>query len=100
MAAPQGMAPPDELSELRHRYNQLCAALAGVAVPRTVAADRLLDDLEQLAQRLAARPSWQDTAMARLGRAAKRWASCSRSSRRRSAATVRGTATPASAAHN
>lgn len=45
----------DELSELRERYNHLCTALTLSAGANAVAADRVLQELQALAQMIAAR---------------------------------------------
>jgi uncharacterized coiled-coil protein SlyX len=44
----------DELQELRERYNQLCAALAFGSGPAAASGDRLLQELQNLAQRIVA----------------------------------------------
>jgi hypothetical protein len=50
----------DELSELRDRYNQLCTALTLSAGSNSAAAERVLQELQALAQMIAARQGEPD----------------------------------------
>src|SRR5262249_15514757 len=50
----------DELAELRDRYNQLCAALTLSAGANKAAAERVLQELQALAQLIAARQGEPD----------------------------------------
>ena len=50
----------DELAELRDRYNQLCAALTLSAGANSAAAERVLQELQALAQLIAARQGEPD----------------------------------------
>src|SRR5215475_9955570 len=54
----------DELAELRDRYNQLCTALTLSAGANSAAAERVLQELQALAQMIAARQGEADAAAA------------------------------------
>ena len=54
----------DELSELRERYNQLCAALTLSAGASGTAAERVMQELQALAQMIAARQAERDASIA------------------------------------
>jgi hypothetical protein len=51
----------DELAELRDRYNQLCTALTLSAGANSAAAERVLQELQALAQMIAARQGESDS---------------------------------------
>jgi hypothetical protein len=52
----------DDTAELRARYNQLCAALTMSAGTNSAVADRVLQELQALAQKIAFRQAERDTA--------------------------------------
>jgi len=51
----------DDTAELRARYNQLCAALTMSAGTNSAAAERVLQELQALAQKIAFRQAEQDS---------------------------------------
>ncbi|MGH6958920.1 MAG: hypothetical protein ACREE7_00400 [Dongiaceae bacterium] len=52
----------DDTAELRARYNQLCAALTMSAGTNSAVADRVLQELQSLAQKIAFRQAERDSA--------------------------------------
>src|SRR5262247_3686405 len=52
----------DDTAELRARYNQLCAALTMSAGTNSAVADRVLQELQALAQKIAFRQAERDSA--------------------------------------
>lgn len=64
----------DELQELRERYNQLCAALAFGSGSAVASGDRLLQELQNLAQRIVAIETRQASAAVNLNESEARGA--------------------------
>jgi uncharacterized coiled-coil protein SlyX len=84
----------DELQELRERYNQLCAALAFGSGSAAASGDRLLQELQNLAQRIVAMEARQANAAGSLHESEARGAAASPSP----SETASHAATPPSAA--
>ena len=60
----------DDTAELRARYNQLCATLTMSAGTNSAVADRVLQELQALAQKIAFRQAERDSASRPLAGAA------------------------------